>query len=171
MKLTHLLTIITISLLALSACKTTEANYRAAYESAVAGRQGSSPLEGTIYNQFRQNATTRQFRVGNDTIGVRFENIGFPSDGGATRDDMLHYNIVVGGFKQIFNAKAMRDRLNDTGDYNAFVVNTREPLYYVVAFTTDSLELAGQHLDTILQSPPFPMRDGYPFILQPTHLR
>lgn len=156
-----------VAAIIVTGCKTTEANYRAAYETVIERNKGESPTEGTIYHRYRDQRRTSSYVIGEtqDTVEVSREIVSFPKDGGAVRDSVGQYNVVVGGFKQVFNAKAMRDRLN-TMDYEAFVVNTREPLYYVVAFTTDSLEIANEVMLKFKAGDVVSMRSGYPFVLE-----
>lgn len=159
------------TLLTFTSCKTSEANYKAAYETAKARQQGTSPTEGTIYNRFRDRAeTSAVVSQTGDTVAIRVEAIGFPADGGATRDDMLKYNVVTGGFKQIFNAKAMRDRLIGLG-YKAFIVNTAEPLYYVVAATAPTVEEISVELKKVGDDKSLMLRSPYPYVLQPKHIK
>lgn len=163
--------LVIVSLLFITACKTTEANYRAAYEIAKEHKQNTSATENTIYNRYRDRRKSSAFVIGQarDTVHITTEAVSVLKDEGFPSDSLMRYNVVVGGFKQVFNAKAMRDRLAGM-NYRAFVVNTREPLYYTVAVTSDSLELIYDRMVWLQNDSTLPMRDGYPFILQPLHL-
>ncbi|MBR4723047.1 MAG: SPOR domain-containing protein, partial [Muribaculaceae bacterium] len=52
------------------------------------------------------------------------------------------YNSVVAEFRQLFNANSMAKRLRDAGYDGTFVVETKEPIYYVVVATADTPEEA-----------------------------
>lgn len=153
----------------LASCKTTEANYRAAYETAKEKQQtDGSGIESSALSTYgapRPNVTAE-----GDTLPMRTEPIGFPADGGATREQVKRYCIVVGQFRQIFNAKAMRTRLIDEGYTDACILNTREPVYYVIATMTDSSHTAAEQLKTISADTRLKLKSPLPFVLQPAHL-
>lgn len=158
-----------LALLAIVSCKTNENNYRAAYEAAVAQRQESSGIDSTIYSRIRNSARQSSLTVGTDSLPLRTEYIGYPKDGGSSRENVGRYCVVVGQFKQIFNAKAMRDRLITDG-YHAMIVNTREPLYYVVAASCTTAAEAAREYSRVSHDSKLVLRSPLPFILQPAHL-
>ena len=92
-------------------CKTNENNYRQAYETAVAKNREDSGVDSTIYARIRNNAQKTDLVVGADTLPMRTEYVGYTEDGGASREMLKRYNVVVGQFKQVFNARQMRARL------------------------------------------------------------
>ena len=149
-------------------CKPTEESYRKAYEAARDKKDESN--DETIYTQIRKRARPSQIVAEGDTLSYTIESIGFTKDGGATRDNMLRYNVVVGQFKQIFNAKAMRDRIIGNG-YNAFIVNTAEPLYYVVAVSCETPAEAIKALDRVRSDKTLIMKEPCPWVLKPSHIR
>lgn len=159
---------ITIILTGLTACKTTEQNYRSAYQTAVSHREESSGVDSTIYARIRNSALESKLAVGSDTLDIRTEYIGYPKDGGSSRENVERYNVVVGQFKQIFNAKAMRQRLLEQG-YEAMIVNTREPLYYVISATCSTAAEAAEQLNRVKSDPKIVLKAPLPFILQPAH--
>lgn len=67
----------------------------------------------------------------------------------------------------MFNAKSMRQRLCDKGYTGAFVVQTAEPYYYVVAQDYDDQSQAAAALKRMRANPPFRLRDPLPFLLRP----
>lgn len=159
-----------ISLLMLGACKPNEAQYKAAYEAAVAKRDAKGDaVEGTIYEKYRNQARQTLIPLGSDTLAVQTEIIGYTKDGGATRETTDRYNIVVGRFKQVFNARAMRERLIKLGYENPFILHTREPLYYVVAATCGSAQSALEELQRVKADTSLVLREPLPFVLQPAH--
>ena len=94
-----------VAAMALGACKTTEANYKAAYEAAKIQQRQSADIDSTIYGKVRRQGTMMQLSVGQDTLPIRTEAIGYTDGGGASRETVRKYNIVVGQFKQVFNAR------------------------------------------------------------------
>ncbi len=148
-------------------CKTNENNYRAAYQAAVAHREEASGLDSTIYARIRNQAVESKLATGNDTLPIKTEYIGYPKDGGASREKVLRYNIVVGQFKQIFNANAMRQRLLSAGYEDAMILNTREPLYYVIAAACSTAAEAAELYNKVKSDSGLVLREPMPFVLQP----
>ena len=159
-----------VAAMALGACKTTEANYKAAYEAAKIQQRQSADIDSTIYVKVRRQGTMMQLSVGQDTLPIRTEAIGYTDGGGASRETVRKYNIVVGQFKQVFNARQMRERLMAGGYPDAFIVHTREPLYYVVTQTVDTPEEALAAYDKVKTDKNIVLRDPLPFVLRPAHL-
>ena len=159
-----------VAAMALGACKTTEANYKAAYEAAKIQQRQSADIDSTIYGKVRRQGTMMQLSVGQDTLHIRTEAIGYTDGGGASRETVRKYNIVVGQFKQVFNARQMRERLMAGGYPDAFIVHTREPLYYVVTQTVDTPEEALAAYDKVKTDKNIVLRDPLPFVLRPAHL-
>ena len=148
----------------LASCKPSEENYRAAYQTAKA-KEDTTPLEETIYSNIRKEARPKNVIVGNDTIPMITQYISFTTQAGGDINNFHRYNIVVAEFKQIFNAKAMLKRVVDAGYTDAFVVQTREPLYYVVAQSVSNPADAARILEEIRTAKPVPMKDPAPLIL------
>lgn len=163
--------ILLLVLIGLSACKTTEENYRQAYEAAARQQQESTGLDSTIYGRIRNSAISSYLVVGTDSLPVRKEYIGYTENGGATRENVKRFNIVVGQFKQVFNARQMRQRLIDNGYDSAMIVHTREPLYYVVSATTSTPENALKEWNRVKHDRNIVLKSPLPFILSPAHIR
>ena len=151
-------------------CKTTESNYRQAYETAVAKNRDSSGVDSTIYAKIRNSARTSDLVVTGDTMPMRTEYIGYTEDGGASRETIGRYNVVVGQFKQVFNARQMRARLQSSGYDSAFIIHTREPLYYVCTQACATPEEAEKAFVRVKDDKSIVLRDPLPFILRPAHL-
>lgn len=160
-----------LAVLVLVGCKTTEANYRAAYETAAAHARESAGLDSTIYGRIRSRATNSVLAVGADSLPLRTERIVYTKDEGATRQSLHRYNIVVGQFKQIFNARQMRQRLISEGYDSAMIVNTAEPLYYVISRSVATPEEAKEAFERVKTDPKLVLRDPMPFILRPAHMK
>ncbi len=110
MRLLPVAAALTATLLTVS-CKTSESNYRQAYETAVAKNREASGVDSTIYARIRNSAQTSDLIAGSDTLPMRTEYVGYTENGGASREMLKRYNVVVGQFKQKFNAREMRARL------------------------------------------------------------
>lgn len=152
------------------ACKTNENNYRQAYETAVSKNRESSGVDSTIYAKIRNSARMSDLVVASDSMPMRTEYIGYTEDGGASRETIGRYNVVVGQFKQVFNARQMRARLQASGYDGAFIIHTREPLYYVCTAACKTPEEAAQAYQRVKEDKSIVLRDPLPFILRPAHL-
>ena len=153
--------IILVALLA--SCKTSEANYRAAYEKTKAASEEAQ--EETIYNAHRRNLSQHAVIAGGDTIAVVTERVSAAVRDGETQPEIKAYNVVAGRFKQKFNAFSLRDRLDDAGYSEAMVVQTAEPYYYIVVATFDSPRDAKSAMERLKADAPVAMSDPLPFIL------
>ncbi len=160
-----------LSAVGITSCKTTEENYRTAYETAVIQRQEATGIDSTIYGKIRNSANTSTLLVGGVELPMRSEYIGYDADGGSSRDKVKLYNIVVGQFRQIFNAKQMRQRLLDAGYDSAMVVHTREPLYYVITETSSTPAEALEAWRKVKSDKGLVIKSPLPFILRPAHFR
>ena len=169
MKKTAIFTALLAVVAIMTGCKTNENNYRAAYEAAVSHHEENSGVDSTIYARIRNQARMSDLVVDGDSLPLRTEYIGYTDGGGASRETIKRYNVVVGQFKQVFNAKAMRDRLVEHG-YEAVIVNTREPLYYVVAATCADPQEAASVMKRVKGDKSLVLKSHLPFILQPAHL-
>lgn len=158
------------ALMALGACKPNESAYKSAYESAIAKRDAEGGVEGTVYNRYREMAKPSEIALGTDTLPVITEFIGFTENGGASRETTGRYNVVVGRFKQVFNARQMRERLQANGYPEAFILHTREPLYYVATATCSTAQEALEQLRRVEADSSLVLRAPLPFVLQPAHM-
>lgn len=158
-------------LLVLPSCKTTEANYRAAYEKAVAARDSSESIDDTVYGKFRRELGSQTVTTAQGDVEVKTQLVKVTKDGGGIPEMLRRYNVVVGQFKQKFNAVSMRDRLADNGYPGAFVIETAEPYYYIVTGSYTTLDEATTSLMDIKAAKPQGMREPCPFILDATARR
>lgn len=146
--------------IALASCKTTEENYRAAYEQAVARRDDNSGIDATVYDKIRREAVTSTRVVNGDTVALKREcvKLAEPIDG----ETLQQAYLVVAQFKQLFNARSLRDRMKAAGYPDATLLVTREPLYYVALAggTTEAMSAMCAGLadnDVIAVKPPYPL--------------
>lgn len=153
------------------ACKTNEANYRQAYEIAKDKQEksdGGDEIPTAALNHY--GMPRPQLTSEGDTIMVLTEPIAFTPEGGADRATLKRYNVVVGQFRQIFNAKAMLGRLREGGYPEACIVNTRLPLYYVITGSYATTAEASKAIEAVKTDGSLRFSEPLPFILQPAHL-
>lgn len=165
----HSLLILAAAAALLAGCKTNEANYRAAYETAVNQREARESDGSVASAQLQKyNAPRPQVTPEGDTILVRIERVRPTKiDAVATSGQLQQYNIVVGQFRQLFNARAMLERLVAGGYPGAFVVQTGEPVYYVVAMSLDNSAATTAALRKVQADESMKLREPLPFILSP----
>lgn len=162
-----LLAAIALTVSALSSCKTNEENYRKAYEAAK--QRESEGLEETVYDRIRREARPVTSVVGNDTLQMKREYVSLAPDQQLAASALKRYNVVVAQFKQIFHARSMTRRFSEGGYDGAFIVQTREPLYYVVAFASDDASAAADAMKALQKESPVTLRDPFPWILYPSN--
>ena len=156
---------------AVTSCKTTEANYREAYEVAAQQRREATGLDSTIYGRIRNSAVTSRLVVGGDSLPLRKEYIGYTEGGGSSRENVKRYNVVVGQFRQVFNARQMRERLMAGGYDSTMIVHTREPLYYVITASESTPEAILKAWRKVTNDKNIVLKSPLPFILSPAHFR
>lgn len=78
------------------------------------------------------------------------------------------YCIMVGQFKQRFNAKEMCQRLQNDGYAHAMVFSNSEPRYFVAADTVATPEAALQMLDSVKKDSRLTLKPPFPAVMQPT---
>jgi hypothetical protein len=149
------------------ACKTSEDNYRKAYEKAV--EKQSEGIDSTIYNKIRLEARPGVEVVDGDTMEVQREYVFVTPNLGVKSNALKRFDVVVAQFKQLFHAKSMRQRMADNGYTDAFVAQTREPLYYVVVLATDDAAQAAAELAKLKQASPVKLIDPCPWVLRPAN--
>ncbi len=164
--------LIVLAAAVLSSCKTTEANYKRAYELAVKDKDDADPVANTIYDAIRREALPAAvITAEGDTLRYKSEHLTVTVDQGLDRVPVMkRYCVVAGQFKQQFNAKAMAKRLRDLGYESAFVIQTAEPLYYVVAVTTDSPSEASEAERALAKDEVLALRAPCPLIVRPIGL-
>lgn len=161
----HFVIIAAAAVTAFAGCKTTEENYRRAYERSQ--QTVSADLDSTIYGRIRREATEELYTIGSDTVSMRREHFSVTAGQPEVNfNSVKRYNIVVAQFKQLFHAKSVCKRFKDAGYPDSFIVETREPLYYVVVASTQDAVEARDLMLKVEQKPPFKLQDNMPFILR-----
>lgn len=154
-----------------TSCKTTEANYRAAYEKTIAARDSSESIDDTIYGKERRKAGTHTVETTSGNVEVTTQMVKVTEGGGGVPENLRRYNVVAGQFKQKFNAVSLRNRLADGGYPGTFVVETAEPYYYIVTGSYASADEAAKALEALKAAKEKSIRPPCPFILDATARR
>jgi hypothetical protein len=151
----------TVFALTFSACKTSEENYRKAYEIAKA-KQYEGLTEEEITAMEQEAIVPKSYYKG-DSIPYRPMYVKW--DDGGVDSTALKYNVVVADFTQLFNARSVMSRLQKAGYRNAVVMHDKDNRYYVGAVTTASLDSAVVAFHALEKKSPLPLKTGYPYIL------
>lgn len=153
--------------IAATACRTNEANYRAAYDKAIAGREDAAPIDSTIYGKVRRQMHTTMIVAGGDSAEMRAMPVNpTPEEDGRPTSIPQPYGVVAGQFKTLFNARSLCARLHEAGYADASIVNTAEPYYYIVASWQPDGAKAISALRALQKDAPVTMREPLPFILK-----
>lgn len=143
-------------------CRTTEKNYREAYEKALEKRDEGLTEEERLAIA-REQATPKSVYCG-DSIPLKAMWVNTVAE--TSKTAALEYNIVTGTFKQQFNANSAMRRLREGGYPDAFLLIDADKNFIVAASTTSSLDTAVSRLRALEASSPVPLRPPYPFILR-----
>jgi len=154
----------------LASCRTTEANYRAAYEAtkasriAAAGADDDGLDENTrrLLAQDRKNRQSKQI-VDGDTISI--VTLFAKMEQGPT-DYVPRYSVVANAFSQVFNAKALCGRLQEAGFENAYIFRTSTPDYYVAAGGSDDIADIPAIRDALAKAGNPGSRPGFPAVVR-----
>lgn len=165
--LKHLILLLAVAVVTLTGCKSSEKNYRQAYERAVAGRDGAAAeLDSTIYGKVRNDFSLNSVTVGGRKVDIKTQHVRVTDGGGGIAESLHHYSVVAAQFKQIFTARSMRERLFEAGYPGAFIVETAEPYYYVVTGSYDDLDEAVKALNRLAADDAFTFKAPLPFLLE-----
>lgn len=162
MKHYYLILMLLLAAAGFTSCHTTEQNYRAAYDKAVQKqRNGMDSLTlATIAKE--KNAPTAI--VGNDSVKLVTE---YANPVDCKFSDVKRYSVVVGTFKQIFNARSMRDRINAAGgNVGSYVVLSKGRDYLVIAKGFDNSLEAATYLKHVKKNVKVGIPLEYPYILK-----
>ena len=154
-------------LMALGACHTTEANYRAAYDVAKAKAEADKEeIDPELQAQIDRVKKRRQqiYIVGEDTVTVTTR---FVSREDEAEGEVPEFLVVVKEFEQRFNALAMMRRLRENGISGAMVVRNSDPVYYVIAEATDSVgQVPSLMAKAAKETEKLGLSGGYPIVLR-----
>lgn len=156
---------VVLLLLSASSCKTTQANMYDAYAKAIEGEKAKNQEDGDLPGNTKQMGHSTVMLNDKDSIDVTSKYLYITKDGGGIKENIRRYNVVVGQFKQLFNAKSMRERLADDGYPGCFVAESTEPYYYVIVRGYDSINEAADMLRKVEKDKKFNFKKPLPFII------
>ena len=157
----RLLYCITLALL-LTACYTTEENYKAAYDKAK--ERTRENMGGTIYDMSQAERVRATEIINGDSVRLLRSYFNVVDD---KYENTKKFGVVVAEFDQILNARSYRDRLNQNEGFQSYVVYTnREKKYCVVAQAYDEKEPAALFIRNIKQHMKMKVLVPRPYILQ-----
>lgn len=162
-----------LTLLAATSCRTTEANYRAAYEATKASQAATLSDDGLDENTRRLlNLNNKQHQyiqiVGSDTLNIT--NV-FATLEEGPMTSAPEFAVVANAFSQIFNAKALLKRLQDAGFANAYIFKSATPDYYVAAGGSDNVADIPAIRDALAKAGNPGSRKGFPSIVRVPRLK
>lgn len=155
----------------ITGCKTTEANYKAAYDAAKAKRDAdnadiSLPMGVNPGNRNTPAMTTVAegiaFPMATEFIRNEDKSI-------SGRDDIDRYTVVVGGFKQVFNARALAKRLKREGEPEPLIFQNSPGLFFVGTLTTRLPAEALQELRRIETDTTIHTATPFPYVIRAAH--
>ena len=149
--------------LVLTGCKTSEANYRAAYEKAKT-RGESEAVDREVYDKIAQEQGPSPMTFGSVTIpGKKMYMSVMPTEDVAP-GTVRSFSVVAARFKQLFNARSVAKRLKEMGFNDAFITKDREDYYYAVASSVGS---ALEALDVMnrLKESGLAMPETFPYVI------
>ncbi|MDE6395884.1 MAG: hypothetical protein K2K84_01275 [Muribaculaceae bacterium] len=156
-------------LLTAGGCKTSEKNYRTAYEKTVNSDNdyNVTDFDKTIYGRHRRAVREAMAEApsGRQTP-TQVITVSVSEDGGGIREWLKRYSVCVGAFKQLFNANSLRQRFTENGYPRTFIVQNAEPYYYILIDSSDNLDEMIDLSRKLSADAPVALKDGFPFILQ-----
>lgn len=146
--------------IAMTSCKSNEANYRKAYETTKEAMKKKSETDPEILAKIEAEKRGREAVVNGDSIRVKTEFLTLVD--GQNGEHIAHdYGVCVGMFKQIFNARKQRDRLKQKGN-DAYIVKNNDGDHYVIMKGFDNVNDAAAYMKTLSTGEKLPIE---PFIL------
>lgn len=145
-------------------CRTSEANYRQAYERAMEKR--NSGIDSTQIELIEQQNIVLLKNAEGVKLPLQSRYVTVVKDGGGINESLKRYSVVVAEFKQLFNAKSMRERLADGAYPGAFVVKTASGDYLVLADSSDCAESVKASLDKVLVDKSLNLKKPLPWVLR-----
>lgn len=158
------LSIIIAALASISACKTTEQNYRAAYELA---QQKKTSTDTVTDRLIEREAGPAQVTVDGISLPMTTEYTRPVNNlEGFNAGDFKKYNVVIASFRQLFNAKSVRKRAIEAGFDKAFIVSNNQQVYFVIAVSCTTPTEAEAALKKVTEVKPVVMKSPYPYIMR-----
>ena len=146
----------------LTACYTTEENYKAAYDKAK--ERTRENMGGTIYDMSQAERVRATEIINGDSVRLLRSYFNVVDD---KYENTKKFGVVVAEFDQLLNARSYRDRLKQNEGFQSYVVfANREKKYCVVAQAFDEKEPAALFIRNIKQHMKMKVLVPRPYILQ-----
>lgn len=126
-------------------CKTNEKNYKAAYDITMNKKKNSEGIDSVTYSKIVNEKKQSTAIIAGDSVRLITEHVNIVDD---SVKMLKKYNVIVGEYKQIFNARSFRQRLRQENK-PAYVIINAKRTYYVVAHGFDSPNEASEYLKNI----------------------
>lgn len=176
---------LTLALAMFAGCKPSEKHYREVYETTVNARHAGEDeyLDSVARAAMQTGGRPVIAHIGDSVLQYRVEWIR-PADGesgrpvkhntspavstpGRNTPSPKPYCIIVGQFKQRFNAREMCRRLQGYGYTDAMVFQSSEPRYFVAADTLSTPAEALHTLDSVKSDQRLQLKPPFPTVIQP----
>lgn len=139
------------SLCIITSCKTSEKNYKTAYEIAKAKQE--TDIDPDIAQRIEDEKHGNVTEINGDSIRIKTEYLTIVED---TLTNIPKYGVAVGNFKQIFNARMFKKRLIGK-QFPAYILKDKFGELYVVAKGFEELNNAVICAKSIRQNIGFPL--------------
>ena len=152
-----------LAALALTACRSSEENYREAYEKAMERRQTGIAAE--TYAKIEAERQRYTHVINGDSVRMIYMNVNVAID---STDVVYPFNVVVASFTQRINAKSYRDRLREECGLKGSYVLQGGPdkQFFVVAQGFDTHTEAAAMLHDLDQKVCLKILEPLPWILR-----
>lgn len=156
-----------------SGCKTTEANYRSAYETALRHqqeRQDAGVPEGV---ELRNTGALEPKPVEIDGVTLPMVTawVLTADKAVAPLDSLGKFTVVVAQFKQVFNASQMKKRLSDNPCYSPLLLKLSDGSYLVGVNTTDDPVVAMREYEKVKADSSVFLKSPFPFVFRTGQIR
>lgn len=148
--------------IAMASCHSTEANYKQAYDKAMAKHKEGVGTEA--YEKIQAERVKYTHVINGDSVRmVRiYANV---ADDTATVG--RRYNVIVGEFKQMFNAQSYRNRLKQEEGFPSYLLyGGPEKKYYVAIKGFDEKDVAAAFLKDLDKKVKMQILEPLPWILE-----
>lgn len=133
-------------------CKTTEKNYRTAYE--VAKANDRNKLDSETEKKIEAEKFGQETKIDGDSVNMKTEYVQLVEIEQGEDQSFPEYNVAVGYFKQVFNARMFKKRLKSKS-VGAYILLDSQKQYYVIAAGFDDPKEAAKYIRNIGDNIPF----------------
>lgn len=140
-----------VALVSMTGCKTSEANYRSAYEKAKEHGE-SVAVDKDVYEKIAQEEGPAMMSIGGCEFPGKALYITCVQEDGASPVSVRGYSVAAMRFKQAFNAGSVAKRLKEAGFGTSFVAKDRDGYYYAVAASVETASEAKGIIDKLGKS-------------------